>query len=182
MRKAMLLLAVLGLVGLVWAAETAQTITNFRCPICAKDFSTFDQLKSHIATAHPGNGLPAAAPFTGTWKLNQAKSKSYPGPMPKVEVIKLQALDNGLKGTIDGIGSDGKPYHDEWSGLYGQDSPPIGDPNADAAVIKRIDANTLECVFKKAGKEVSKWRIRVSRHGKIMTAAGNGHVVVYEKS
>jgi len=182
MRKAMLLLAVLGLVGLVWAAETAQTtIINFRCPVCGKDFSTFDELTSHIATAHPGGVVPAADPFTGTWKMNQAKTKSYPGPTPKDEAITLQALNNGLKGTIDDIGPDGKPYHVEWSGLYGRDNPPIGDPSADALSLKRVDANTLECVFKKDGKELSKWRISVSKNGKTMTATGNGHLVVYER-
>jgi len=134
-----------------------------------------------IAMFALAGSLWGADPFTGTWKLNQAKSKSYPGPTPKDEVIKLQALDNGLKGTIDGIGSDGKPYHVEWSGLYGQDNPPIGDPSADAVLLKRIDANTLECIFKKAGKEFSKWRISVSKNGKTMTATGDGHVVVYEK-
>ncbi|MGD0101972.1 MAG: 2Fe-2S iron-sulfur cluster-binding protein, partial [Acidobacteriota bacterium] len=41
------------------AAETAPTtITNFRCPICAKDFATYGQLKSHFTAAHPGYVLP----------------------------------------------------------------------------------------------------------------------------
>ena len=41
------------------AAETAPTtLTNFRCPICAKDFSTYGGLKSHFAAAHPGHVLP----------------------------------------------------------------------------------------------------------------------------
>ena len=41
------------------AAETAPTtITNFRCPICAKDFPTYGQLKSHFTAAHPGYVLP----------------------------------------------------------------------------------------------------------------------------
>jgi aerobic-type carbon monoxide dehydrogenase small subunit (CoxS/CutS family) len=34
------------------------TITNFRCPIDGKDFSTFGQLKEHFTAAHPGSVLP----------------------------------------------------------------------------------------------------------------------------
>jgi xanthine dehydrogenase YagT iron-sulfur-binding subunit len=37
---------------------TPTTLTSFRCPICAKDFGTFGELKSHFAAAHPGNVLP----------------------------------------------------------------------------------------------------------------------------
>ncbi len=44
------------------AAQTGpaapSTITNFRCPICAKGFSTFGGLKAHFAAAHPGRVLP----------------------------------------------------------------------------------------------------------------------------
>jgi aerobic-type carbon monoxide dehydrogenase small subunit (CoxS/CutS family) len=39
-------------------ATAPSTITNFRCPICAKDFSTFGALKGHFASAHPGAVLP----------------------------------------------------------------------------------------------------------------------------
>jgi xanthine dehydrogenase YagT iron-sulfur-binding subunit len=46
--------------GNVAAAEAAipSTITNFRCPLCSKDFNTFADLKSHFASAHPGSALP----------------------------------------------------------------------------------------------------------------------------
>jgi aerobic-type carbon monoxide dehydrogenase small subunit (CoxS/CutS family) len=39
-------------------AATPSTITNFRCPICAKDFNTYGQLQSHFKEAHPGHVLP----------------------------------------------------------------------------------------------------------------------------
>jgi hypothetical protein len=56
-----------------------------------------------------------------------------------------------------------------------------GDPNVDAVSAKRIDVNTLECVFKIAGKEVAKWRISVSKDGKTLTFTAEGIFVVYEK-
>ncbi len=42
------------------AAQTPEptTITNFRCPLCAKDFATFAALKVHFAAAHPGDVVP----------------------------------------------------------------------------------------------------------------------------
>jgi xanthine dehydrogenase YagT iron-sulfur-binding subunit len=39
-------------------AATPTTLTSFRCPICARDFGTFGELKNHFTTAHPGNVLP----------------------------------------------------------------------------------------------------------------------------
>ena len=41
--------------GTAAAAETPAptTITNFRCPLCAKEFSTFAALKDHFAAAIP---------------------------------------------------------------------------------------------------------------------------------
>ena len=59
--------------GTAAAAETAPaetapatTITNFRCPLCAKDFSTYAALKGHFAAAHPA----AVVPVTTQLKIN----------------------------------------------------------------------------------------------------------------
>ena len=44
------------------ATETTQTIpttvTQFRCPVCNKDFSSFAELKEHFRTAHPEHVVP----------------------------------------------------------------------------------------------------------------------------
>jgi aerobic-type carbon monoxide dehydrogenase small subunit (CoxS/CutS family) len=40
------------------APAVQSTLTNFRCPVCAKDFSSYDLLKTHFASAHPGSVLP----------------------------------------------------------------------------------------------------------------------------
>jgi xanthine dehydrogenase YagT iron-sulfur-binding subunit len=47
------------------AVEAAPTtITNFRCPICAKDFTTYGGLKDHFAVAHQGRVLPVTTKLT----------------------------------------------------------------------------------------------------------------------
>jgi len=50
------------------AAETpaSTTLTNFRCPLCAKDFNAFAVLKGHFAAVHPG----AVVPVTTKLKVN----------------------------------------------------------------------------------------------------------------
>lgn len=51
-----------------------------------------------------------ANPFTGTWKLNVAKSKFSPGPVPKSANVTIAAYDTF---TFEGVGPDGKTM--KWS-------------------------------------------------------------------
>jgi aerobic-type carbon monoxide dehydrogenase small subunit (CoxS/CutS family) len=37
------------------------TLTSFRCPICARDFALFGELKKHFADAHPGSAVPVTS-------------------------------------------------------------------------------------------------------------------------
>ena len=55
--------------------------------------------------------------FTGTWKLNEAKSKMAPNA-PKNNTVVYEAAGDNVKITVDGIGNDGKPTHDEWTGKF----------------------------------------------------------------
>jgi aerobic-type carbon monoxide dehydrogenase small subunit (CoxS/CutS family) len=34
------------------------TLTQFRCPICGKNFATYAEMKNHFSTAHPGAVVP----------------------------------------------------------------------------------------------------------------------------
>jgi steroid delta-isomerase-like uncharacterized protein len=118
----------------------------------------------------------AADPFVGTWKMNVAKSKTTdPSAMPKSETAKVEAVDNGLKVTIEGVGADGKAYHFEYSAKYdGKDYPITGYSAADTIAQKKIDPNSYELMAKKAGKEVERWRVAISNDGKTQTLAGKG--------
>jgi hypothetical protein len=132
----------------------------------------------------------AADPHVGTWRLNVAKSKFNPGPLHKSDTITFVAQDNGVKILDDLVKADGKAYHLEFAVKYdGKDFPVTGDPDIDAMAFRKIDANTFEVVFKKAGKEVSRNQEVFSRDGKTLTftekgknAKGQFHnISIYEK-
>jgi hypothetical protein len=127
----------------------------------------------------------------GTWKLNLAKSKYSPGPAPKSQTLKLEAAEDGVKYTADGVGPDGKPTHQEFSAKYdGKDYPFKGNPDADTISYKRIDAHTVEAVTKKGGKTTITAKVVVSPDGKTRTLTMTGkdakgrdvnNTVVYDK-
>jgi hypothetical protein len=111
---------------------------------------------------------------TGTWKLNEAKSKLTSG-MPKNSAVVFEAAGNSVKVTIDGTDASGKPAHNEWTGkLDGKDYPVTGDPSSDARSYKQIDDHTLEFTIKKGGKVTITGRVVVSADGKTRTATANG--------
>src|SRR5216683_3072056 len=108
----------------------------------------------------------AADANMGTWKLNEAKSKLAPGA-PKNNIVVYEAAGDNVKITVDGIDSDGKPTHHEWTGKFdGKDYPVTGDPNSDARSYTRINDRTLGLNVKKDGKVIASGRIVVSADGK----------------
>src|SRR5215813_9919206 len=98
--------------------------------------------------------------FSGTWKLNVTKSKFSPGPGPKSNMQKIDAVDGGMKAVTDGENAEGKKTHNEYTVKFdGKDYPehPMvdGKPNpngADTISIRKIDDNTYEATTKKKGK------------------------------
>ena len=112
--------------------------------------------------------------FTGTWKLNEAKSKLGPGA-PKNSTVVYQVAGDSVKVTIDGTDKDGMPTHNEWTGKYdGKDYPVTGDPNSDTRSLNKIDDRTLGFNVKKSGKVTISGRIAVSADGKSRTVTTSG--------
>ena len=128
--------------------------------------------------------------FTGTWKLNETKSKLGPGA-PKNTTVVYEAAGDNVKITIDGTDKDGKPTHIEWTGKYdGKEYPVTGDPNSDARSLTKIDDRTLGFNVKRGGKVTTSGRIVVSADGKSRTVTTTGtdatgkkfsSTVVYDK-
>ena len=110
----------------------------------------------------------------GTWKLDEAKSKIGAGA-PKNTTVVYEAAGDSVKVIVDGVGADGKPSHNEWTGKFdGKDYPLTGDPTADTRSYKQIDPSTLELTNKKGGKVVVSGKITVSADGKTRTVSTKG--------
>lgn len=111
----------------------------------------------------------AESPFSGTWKLNLAKSKMS-APLPKSDIAVVDADENGVKLTEDVIDDKGQPLKITWEAKFdGKDYPVTGDPSSDSVSYKRVNANTLKSQTKKNGKVATDATIVVSKDGKITT-------------
>jgi hypothetical protein len=111
----------------------------------------------------------AADVNTGTWKLNEAKSKVSAGA-PKNTMVVIVAAGDSMKVTVDGVGADGKPAHNEWTGKFdGKDYPITGDPAADMRAYKPVNDHTMALTEKKGGKITNTGRVVVSTGGKTRT-------------
>jgi hypothetical protein len=118
--------------------------------------------------------LAQTNPFVGTWKLNLASSKYDPGPAPQSQTRTWDA--SGMV-MVNGINAAGKPmsYGYPIKG-DGKEYPTMGAvPNtADMISTKKIDANTFEANFTKAGKHVETATFKVSNGGKTLTIHAKG--------
>jgi len=109
----------------------------------------------------------AESPFSGTWKLNAAKSK-LPPPAVKSETAVVAADDNGLKFTNDVIAADGQQVKVSYEAKFdGKDYPVTGDPSTDSISYQRVNANTLKGTAKKDGKVAGTFTLTVSKDGKV---------------
>jgi hypothetical protein len=117
----------------------------------------------------------AADSWMGTWKLDPAASKFSPGPAPKDQVIKFSETEEGTLVRGDTIAADGKASQMMYVSKFdGADVPWKGNPNADTASVKRIDANHYESVWKKGGKTTLRSKVSVSADGKTLTIVQTG--------
>jgi hypothetical protein len=118
--------------------------------------------------------LAQSNPFVGTWKLNLASSKFNPGPPPQSQTRTWDA--SGMV-MVNGVGATGKPLSYGYSVTGdGKESPVMGAiPNhADMISTKKIDANTYEAKFTKAGKAIETTTFKVSNGGKTLTIHAMG--------
>ena len=112
----------------------------------------------------------------GTWKMNAAKSKFTPGPLPKSSIAKWEAYQGGLKLTLDQEPAKGATQHWEVSGKFdGKDNPVTGNnPDADTMAFSKIDDHTYQIVNKKGGKPTLTARIVVAADGKTRVTTQTG--------
>jgi len=128
-----------------------------------------------MVLAFAGLALAQSDPAVGTWKLNTAKSRYDPGPVPKSNTITITAVANGIHVVAKGENGAGQPTGIDYTTTYdGKDSPVKGAPAYDTVSTKRVDANTTETIRKKDGKQVQSATRKVSADGKTMTVTTRG--------
>jgi hypothetical protein len=112
----------------------------------------------------------------GTWKMNVAKSKYSPGPVPTSNIAKWEAFQGGVKLTVDVVPAKGETQHWEVSGKFdGKDNPVKGNnPDGDTATFSKIDPRTYEVVQKKGGKTTLTARIVIAADGKTRITTSTG--------
>jgi hypothetical protein len=123
--------------------------------------------------------------FTGTWRLNVAKSQFRPGPGPKRETV--TAIPGG-RTTLAGMDANGKPYKVSYPRSDGREVPLDGLENV--TITETIAGNAMEQTMKVGGKVVSRNHGLLSKDGRTatftVTAADEQgrplqNVYVYEK-
>jgi len=113
----------------------------------------------------------------GTWKLDVAKSKYTPAPMPiKSLTLTREAADGGVKNTTKGERADGTTVNASYTAKYdGKDVQVTGNSQYDVISIKQVNANTLTDERKKTGGPYkATGRTVISNGGKTMTTTTNG--------
>ena len=132
-----------------------------------------------VAQTTPNN------PFTGTWKLNVAKSKFSPGPAPKSSTVTIEA--DG-KTTVESVTAVGETHNWSFIATEGASAPIAGLPNS-SLVDKRINVRTIQQEWNMDGTTLH-GRGVVSKNGKTMTYTMTGmtpagkplhNVEIYEK-
>ena len=119
----------------------------------------------------------AADNTIGTWKLDVAKSKYTPAPMPiKSLTVTREASDGGVKHTTKGERADGTAINASYTAKYdGKDVQVSGNSQYDTIAIKQLNANTLTDDRKKTGGPYkATGRTLVSNGGKTMTTTTTG--------
>jgi hypothetical protein len=137
--------------------------------------------------------LFAADPTIGTWKLNASKTTTtgWAGAISESSTVQIESQEYGVRFRWDAVKPDGKAIHGEFAAKYdGNDYPVMGDPGSDTVSLVKIDAKTIEYVFKKNGEVILIERAIVSIDGKTITLTVKGTdfngkpyeaVLVYDK-
>jgi hypothetical protein len=102
------------------------------------------------------------SPFTGTWKLNVAKSKINPGPAPKSETVTI-APDR--KVSVETVTADGNTT--TWSYNPSENTAVPIEGMENSTVMEKLSGNTVDHTWK-MGNGTETGHGVVSKNGKTM--------------
>ena len=149
-------------------------------------------MKARIACAvFMLSSVLAAADFTGTWKLNTAKSKYTGMPTPKEMTVVYTPQGSGWTYEAKGVNGEGQPVQSSFTYVKdGDDIQLQNSPFGDTLVLKNASGTVATGTFKRGGKAVGSVKRRLSADGKTMTLEGSttsadgkkiNYTAVYEK-
>jgi hypothetical protein len=136
--------------------------------------------------------LAAADNFTGTWKMNPAKSKYESGMAPKEQTVTIMEEGDNLDIMVTGTSADSASFSRHYAvPTAGGAGQALQTGNYDGVSAKRMGPNSRETTYTKGGKAEMTIRSTISPDGKTMTSIvkgtdPEGHpidaVVVYDKA
>src|SRR5262245_54593296 len=87
-------------------------------------------------------------PQVGFWKMNMERSKFSTGTGFKSATSRIEAVDGGVRHTVDSVYIDGTSRQYSYTTKYdGKDMPVAGNsPYGDTTAITHVDANTTRTV------------------------------------
>jgi len=141
-----------------------------------------------LVFAAVGSGWAENDPRIGTWKLNVAKSKATPGPLPASETrtYEAQGTDIMVAADIDDAKGNHRTTHTNVT-ADGMDRP-AGPANGGITIsVKLLGPGSYAGTSKKDGKVTSTNRAIISKGGKVFTFTTKGtdgqvtSVLVYDK-
>jgi len=114
----------------------------------------------------------------GTWKVNTAKSKYTPAPMPVKSLTSVrEAAPGGVKVANTGERTDGTAINAGYTAKYDGSATAVtgsGSPY-DSVSVKQVNANTFTYEAKQTnGKYHANGRTVISKDGKTMTTTAKG--------
>jgi hypothetical protein len=121
--------------------------------------------------------LLAADAFTGTWKLNVAKSKFAAGTEVKEVNVVVAEQGANLAITVKGTAANGEPISAKYT--FPAKGGPVtyteGAPASGATTtVKRVNASTIDSTMSLNGKDVGGTHAVVSADGKTVTRVVKG--------
>ena len=120
----------------------------------------------------------AADNSLGTWKLNTAKSKYSPGPLPVKSLSTTREADgDGVKATTTGERPDGSAINATYTAKFDGSPASVTGQGApyDTISLKQVNANTFTYETKNSTtKYAAHGRLVVSKDGKTMTMKASG--------
>jgi hypothetical protein len=126
-----------------------------------------------VVAAHPlltgQSPAPGENVLLGTWRLDVAHSKYFPGPAPVSETRIYTADKDGVQGVIHRVHADGHLETIEYRANYDHDQTVTGTPAYDAIKLKKIDDYTSESTLSHAGIVFGTARRVISPDGTTMT-------------